>query len=140
MMANRREVGSVLAIAGFTLLTAVSGLYLGFVAPRGALHGKPIPLVPDQGPILYEMHSIYSKPGRVRLDWRDVPHAAGYRITVMTATDESLFVSPVLPRNSWVIPHEKTFPVKPQTVYPWTVTVLFPGRTEASEPAAFATQ
>lgn len=139
-MANRREVGSVLAIAGFTLLTAVSGLYLGFVAPRTGWHGKPIPRVPDQGPILYEMHSIYSRPGRVRLDWRDVPHATGYRITVMTATDESLFVSPVLPRNSWVIPHERAYPVARQTVYHWTVTVLKPAGTEVSEPAAFATQ
>jgi len=139
-MANRREVASVLAIGGFTLLTALSGLYLGFVAPRAAWQGKPIARVPDQGPILYEMHSMYSKPERVRLDWRDVPHALGYRITVLTPTDDSLFTSPVLPHNSWVIPHDKAYPVKHQTVYHWTVTVLLPGRTEVSEPAAFATQ
>jgi hypothetical protein len=58
----------------------------------------------------------------------------------MTATDESLFVSPVLPRNSWVIPHEKAYPVARETVYHWTVTVLKPAGTEVSEPAAFATQ
>jgi len=139
-MANRREVASVLAIAGFTLLTAVSGLYLGFVAPRSSFHGKPVPHAPDQGAILYEMHSIYSKPGRVRLDWRDVPQALGYRVTVSTPTDDSLFTSPVLPHNSWVIPNEMAYPVKPQTVYHWTVTVLLPGRTEVSEAAAFATQ
>jgi len=139
-MANRRELASVLAIGGFTLLTAVSGLYLGFVAPRAAWHGKPIARVPDQGPILYEMHSMVSTPDRVRLDWRDVPHATGYRITVLTPVDDSLFTSPVLPHNSWVIPHEKAYPVKPHTVYHWTVTVLLPGRTEISEPAAFATQ
>lgn len=139
-MANRREIASVLAIGGFTLLTAVSGLYLGFVAPQAAWHGKPIPRQPEQGPILYQMHSIFSKPGRVRLDWRDVPHALGYRITVSTPADDSLFTSPVLPHNSWVIPREKAFPVKPQTVYHWTVTVLLPGHTEVSEPAAFATQ
>ena len=51
-MANRREVVSVIAIAGFTLLTAVSGLYLGFVAPRSVSHGKPAPRVPDKGAIL----------------------------------------------------------------------------------------
>jgi hypothetical protein len=139
-MANRREVASVLAIAGFTLLTAASGLYLGFVAPRATSHGKPAPIVPDQGAILYEMHSIYSNPGRVRLDWRDVPHAEGYRITVMTPADDSLFTSPVLPVNSWVIPHEKGFPLARQTVYHWKVTVLLPDHTEVSEPAAFATQ
>jgi hypothetical protein len=139
MMANRREMASVLAIAGFTLLTAVSGLYLGFVAPRAVPHGKPVPLEPEQGAILYQMHSIYS-PGRVRLDWRDVPHATGYRITVMTPADDSLFTSPVLPGNSWVIPHEKAFPLARQTVYHWKVTVLLPDHTEVSEPAAFATQ
>ncbi len=139
-MANRREIGSVIAIAGFTLLTAVSGLYLGFVAPRSMPHGKAIPRVPDQGAILYEMHSIYSRPGRVRLEWRDVPHATGYRITVMTPVDDSLFVSPVLPRNSWVIPHEAAYPLARQTVYHWKVTVIFPDGIQASDAAAFATQ
>jgi len=139
-MANRREVVSVIAIAGFTLLTAVSGLYLGFVAPRSVSHGKPAPRVPDKGAILYDMHSIYSKPGRVRLEWRDVPGAVGYRITVMTPLDAPLFVSPTLPHNSWVIPHEPAFHLDRQTTYHWAVTVTLPGRTESSDAASFATQ
>jgi len=139
-MANRSQVGSVLAIAGFTLLTAVSGLYLGFVAPRAASHGKPPPRIPDQGAILYDMHSMVSDPNRVRLDWRDVRGATGYRITVMTPADDSLFTSPVLPRNSWVIPESRAFPLKRQTVYHWKVTVTLPDHVETSDPAAFATQ
>src|SRR4051812_13448159 len=139
-MANRSQVGSVIAIAGFTLLTAVSGLYLGFVAPRAASHGTPAPHVPDQGAILYDMHSIVSDPDRVRLGWREMPGAVGYRVTVMTPTDDSLFVSPVLPRNSWVIPRERAFPMKRQTVYHWKVTITRPGRVEPSDAAAFATQ
>jgi hypothetical protein len=138
-MANRRDLGTVLAIAGFTLLTAVSGLYLGFVAPR-APQGKPVPIQPDQGAILYQMHSMYSKPDRVRLEWRDVKAAVAYQITVMTPEDEPLFVSPRLPRNSWVIPHERAYPLSKQTVYHWKVTTFLPDRTETSEAAAFATQ
>ena len=139
-MANRRDVSSVIAIAGFTLLTAVSGLYLGFVAPRATPHGKAAPRVPDQGPILYDMHSMVSDPLRVHLDWRNVASASGYRVTVMTTEDESLFVSPTLRQNSWVIPSEKAFPLQPQTVYHWKVTVLLPDGIESSDPAAFATQ
>jgi len=60
-------------------LTAVSGLYLGFVAPRAMPHGKRVPLLPDQGAILYEMHSMYSKPDRVRLEWLDVKGRRGIR-------------------------------------------------------------
>ncbi len=139
-MANRREIASVIAIAGFTLITAVSGLYLGFVAPRSFSHGKPVPHVPDKGAILYDMHSIYSKPGRVRLEWRDVPGATGYRVTVMTPLDAPLFVSPVLPHNSWVIPHQPAFRLERRTTYHWTVTVTLPGRAESSDAASFATQ
>jgi len=139
-MANRSQVGSVLAIAGFTLLTAVSGLYLGFVAPRAASHGKPAPVVPDQGAILYDMHSIVSEPDRVRLEWRDVRGATGYRVTVMTPADDSLFTSPTLPRNSWVIPNGRAFPLKRQTTYHWKLTVTLPDRVEISDAAAFATQ
>jgi len=139
-MANRREIGSVIAITGFTLLTAVSGLYLGFVAPRAAMHGKAAPRVPDQGAILYDMHSIYSKPGRVRLEWRDVRGATGYQVTVMTPRDAPLFQSPVLPRNSWVIPHEAGFELTPQTTYHWKVAVTLPDHTETSDAASFATQ
>ena len=139
-MANRRELGSILAIAGFTLLTACSGLYLGFVAPRAMSHGKPVPHVPDQGPVVYEMHSVVSKPNRVRLEWRDVPGAIGYRITVMSAEDESLLVSPRLPRNSWVIPREAGSRFRRQTVYHWKVTVFRADGEEVSEASAFATQ
>jgi len=139
-MANRRDLGTVVAIAGFTLLTAVSGLYLGFVAPHAMPQGKRMPLPPDQGAILYEMHSMYSKPDRVRLEWRDVKGAVAYQITVMTPADRPLFVSPRLPRNSWVIPHERAYPLSKQTAYHWTVTVFLPERSEISEPAAFATQ
>ena len=139
-MANRREVWSVIAIAGFTLLTACSGLYLGFVTPRVTSHGKPIPHVPDQGAVVYEMHSIYSKPNRIRLEWRDVPGAIGYQIKVMSAQDESLFVSPRLNRNAWIIPKELGPRLSGQTVYHWQVTVFHPDRTETSDPAAFATQ
>ena len=139
-MANRREIGSILAIAGFTLLTACSGLYLGFVVPRTVPHGKPVPHVPDQGPVVYEMHSVVSKPNRVRLEWRDVPGAIGYQITVMNAADESLFVSPRLPRNSWVIPRDAGSRFKRQTVYHWTVTIFRPEGSVVSEASAFATQ
>jgi len=139
-MANRRDLGTVVAIAGFTLLTALSGLYLGFVAPRATPQGKRVPLQPDQGAILYEMHSMYSRPDRVRLEWRDVKGAVAYQITVMTPEDRPLFVSPRLPHNSWVIPHERAYPLSKQTVYHWKVTVFLPERTESSEAAAFATQ
>ena len=139
-MANRSQVGPVIAIMGFTLLTAVSGLYLGFVAPRAASHGKAAPHVPDQGAILYDMHSIVSDPDRVRLEWRDVPGALGYRITVMTPTDDSLFASPVLPHNSWVIPKDHSYSLQRLSVYHWKVTVTLPGRVEISDASSFATQ
>src|SRR3989442_15387909 len=103
-MANRRDLGTVVAIAGFTLLTAVSGLYLGFVAPHAMPQGKRMPLPPDQGAILYEMHSMYSKPDRVRLEWRDVKGAAAHQITAMSPADRPLFASPRLPRNCWPLP------------------------------------
>ncbi|TMQ58390.1 MAG: hypothetical protein E6K76_07730 [Candidatus Eisenbacteria bacterium] len=139
-MANRREALSVIAVAGFALLTACSGLYLGFVSPRAAPHGKPVPRVPEQGPILYQMHSTFSKPNRVRLEWRDVTGASGYRVKVMGVQEESLFVSPRLTNNAWVIPQELGARMKRQTVYRWQLTVLFPDRVEVSDPAAFATQ
>jgi len=139
-MANRRDVGAVILIAGFTLLTALSGLYLGFVAPRAPYQGKPAPIVPDQGAILYQLRSIYSDPGRVRLDWRDVPGATSYKVTVMTAEDESLYVSPTLHQNSWVIPNSEAFPLQHQTTYHWKVTVTFSDHTESSDPGAFSTQ
>ncbi len=139
-MANRRDVMAVIAIAGFTLLTAVSGLYLGFVAPRTPYQGKPAPIVPDHGAILYQLRSIYSDPGRVRLDWRDVPGAKSYKVTVMTAEDESLYVSPTLHQNSWVIPSTEAFPLERQTTYHWKVTIFLSEHTETAEPGAFSTQ
>lgn len=139
-MANRREIGTVIAIAGFALLTACSGLYLGFVAPRAMPRGKPVPRVPEQGAVIYRMQSMFSKPNRVRLEWREMPGAMGYRVTVTNAEDESLFVSPRLPRNSWVIPPKSSFRLSRQTVYHWKVTVFYPERAETSDVAAFATQ
>ncbi|HYQ96627.1 MAG TPA: hypothetical protein VER38_06410 [Candidatus Eisenbacteria bacterium] len=139
-MANRKETLSVIAIGAFALLTACSGLYLGFVAPRTAARGKPIARVPEQGPVIYQMASVFSKPNRVRLQWRDVAGATGYRIKVMSAKDDSLFASPVLTTNAWVIPKELGSRMKRQTVYRWQLTVFFPSRTEISDPAAFATQ
>lgn len=139
-MANRRETLSVIAIAGFALLTACSGLYLGFVSPRAASRGKPVARVPDQGPVIYQMASVFSRPNRVRLQWRDVPGATGYRIKVMSAQEDSLFVSPPLTSNAWVIPKELGARMKRQTIYRWQLTVFFPSRTEVSDPAAFATQ
>ncbi|HZI89422.1 MAG TPA: hypothetical protein VFD83_03115 [Candidatus Polarisedimenticolia bacterium] len=139
-MANRSSMGSLIAIAGFTLITAMGGLYLGFVAPRSASHGKPAPIVPDQGAILYDMHSIFSPPDRVRLDWKDVAGAVGYRITVMTPSDDSLFVSPPLTTNSWVIPNDPAHPLQPQTTYHWKVTVTRASGVETSDAASFATQ
>lgn len=140
-MANRREVRSLFVIAGFTLLTACGGLYLGFVDQRPSPQGKAIPRLPDQGPILYEMRSVFSLPNRVHLEWRDVPGASGYRIKIMSAEDESLFVSPVLKSNAWTIPPDLRPRLAKQTVYHWQLTVHFPeSPPRRSDPAAFATQ
>jgi hypothetical protein len=139
-MANRMEVGSIIAIAGFTLLTAMAGLYLGFVAPRSMPHGKPIPKVPDEGAVVYQMNSVYSKPDRVRLEWKQIEGATGYQVTVFTAEDESLFVSPKIPRNYWIVEPSPGYRLSPQTVYHWKVTAIYPERTETSEAAAFAMQ
>ena len=140
-MANRREAWSVIAIACFTLLTACGGFYLGFVAPRLGPPGKPIPLAPDEGPILYEMRSVFSQPNRIHLEWREVPGASGYRIKIMSAEDDSLFVSPDLKLNAWTIPPELRSGLERQTVFHWQLTVLFPDAPpQRSDPAAFATQ
>ena len=140
-MANRREALSLIMIVGLTLLTAGGGFYLGFVAPRAATHGKPIPIVPDKGPILYGMRSVVSEPNRVRLEWRDVPGASRYQIKVLTADDESLFVSPDLRLNAWTIPADVSSRLEKQTVYHWLLTVGFPNASpQYSDTAAFATQ
>jgi hypothetical protein len=139
-MANHREARSVLIIGVLTLVVAGTGLYLGFQPPRSST-GNEAPKVPDQGPILYEMRSVRSDPDRILLEWRDVSGANGYRVTVMSAEDDSLFSSPVLSTTTWVIPAEMRPVLRPQAVYHWKLTVLFPdGEQRTSEPAAFATQ
>lgn len=139
-MANHREARSVLIIGILTLTVAGTGLYLGFQPPRRSI-GEEVPKVPDQGPILYEMRSVRSDPDRIRLEWRDVEGANGYRVTILSAEDDSLFTSPVLSTTTWVISAELRPLLQPQTVYHWKLTVLFPdGKTRSSEPAAFATQ
>jgi hypothetical protein len=142
MMANRRDAMGIVWIAMLTMVVAGVGLYLGFHNPaRPGAGGKPVPKVPDQGPIIYEMRSLRSDPDRVRLEWRDVPGALGYTVTLMNATDESLFVSPSLNEPAWTLPPEIRNKLTPQTVYHWRLRVDLPGgHTERSEPAAFATQ
>jgi hypothetical protein len=139
-MANYREARSVLIIGVLTLIVAGTGLYLGFKPPRSST-GEEVPKVPDQGPIIYEMRSLRSDPDRIKLEWRDVGGASGYRVTVMSATDDSIFTSPVLSTTTWVIPPELRPQLQPQNVYHWKLAVHFPdGEVRSSEPAAFATQ
>ena len=140
-MANQREGRSVLVIGVLTLIVLGTGLYLGFQPPRPAGSGQPTPTVPEQGPIVYEMRSVRSDPDRIRLEWRDVEGAVGYRISILSAADDSLFSSPMLSTTTWVIPPELRPLLTAQTVYHWRLTVTMPdGREESSEPAAFATQ
>jgi len=142
-MANRSDFQTVMLVGALTLLVGIAGLYLGFNtnrAPR-AKGGTEVPRVPDTGPIVYEMRSVRSDPDRVRFEWREVGGASGYRVTVMTAVDESLFTSPVITTTNWTIPTELRSGLSAQTVYHWKVTVLGPGESvKASEPSAFATQ
>jgi len=140
-MANRKDVWTVLGIGGLTLIIAVAGLYLGFIAGRPSPRGRAIPHVPDQGPIVYEMHSVFSPPARVRLEWREIPGAKSYRITIMSTEDDSLFASPELTVNSWTIPPELRSRMKPQSVYHWQVAVSrSDGSVDRSDAASFATQ
>ncbi len=141
-MANRRDAMGIVWIALLTVLVAGVGLYLGFRNPgRAGTSGPPVPKQPDQGPIIYEMRSLRSDPDRIRLEWRDVPGASGYRITLLSAEDESLLVSPKLATTVWTLPSDLRKKLAPQTVYHWRLIVLFPdGHAQASEPAAFATQ
>jgi hypothetical protein len=141
-MANRRDAMGILWIALLTILVASVGLYLGFRNPaRPGAAGTPVPKAPDQGPIIYEMRSVRSDPDSVRLEWRDVPGALGYSVTLMSAEDESLFVSPPLSNPVWTLPPEIRSKLAAQTVYHWRLTVDFAGgRSERSDPAAFATQ
>jgi hypothetical protein len=140
-MANNREARSVLIIGALTLVVAGTGLYLGFQPPRASSIGQEVPKAPDQGPIIYEMRSVRSEPDLVRLEWRDVEGASGYRVTIMSAEDDSLFASPVLSTTVWAIPPELRPQLQRQTVYHWKLAVLFSqGEERISEPAAFATQ
>ena len=140
-MANGRNATAVLVIAALTLLVGSAGMYLGFQTGRTPRTGPPVPKQPDRGPILYNMQSIRSEPDRVRFEWSPVEGATGYRITVLSATDDSLFTSPILPNTAWVIPEDLRGRLAPQTAYHWRLNVLLPeNRTESSEPAAFATQ
>jgi hypothetical protein len=140
-MANRRDATTLIVVALLALVVGGVGLWLGFRPPSPSQRGRPVPKAPDIGPIIYEMTSIFSEPNRVLLRWREVPGAAAYRVTVMSASDDSLFASDSLKTNTWTIsdPHRRR--LKRQTSYHWRLTVLFPDRpTARSEVATFATQ
>ncbi|HEU4726151.1 MAG TPA: hypothetical protein VFU59_12770 [Candidatus Eisenbacteria bacterium] len=140
-MANRRDATTVLIVALLALVVGGAGLWLGFRPGGPVEHGPPVPKQPDQGPILYEMTSMFSEPDRIQLGWRVVDGAAAYRVLVMTATDDSLFSSDSLKTNAWTIPPALRSKLAPQTGYHWRLTVLFPDRPAAqSDIASFATQ
>src|SRR5262245_18738913 len=140
-MANRRDTTSLIVIAALALAVGGVGLYLGFQPPRPHENGPPVPKVPDVGPIVYEMTSIFSELNRIQLRWREVPDAAAYQVTVMSASDDSLFASDSLETNVWTIPDPLRAKLKAQTAYHWRLSVLFPDRPAAhSEAASFATQ
>lgn len=140
-MANQRNIMAVLVVGALTLLVGGAGLYLGFASDRTPRSGPPIPKQPDYGPILFEMRSLRSEPDRIRLEWARFPDAAGYRVTVLTASDDSLFASPTLVTNAWVLPSELTARLEGQSVYHWRVAVIgIDGSSRVSDPAAFATQ
>ena len=140
-MANRKEAATLMVVGALTLLVAGTGLYLGFRTPTGPRAGTPVPKQPDQGPILFEMRSVRSEPDRVRLEWKEIPRARGYRVTVMTAADESLFTSPVLSTTAWTIPPDLRTRLAKATVYHWKIEADLPdGHPKISEPGAFATQ
>jgi len=139
-MANRKDLRTLLIVGALSLLVAIAGLYLGFNSNRRAA-APPLPSVPETGPIVYGMRSVVSDPGRVRLEWREVSGAGAYEVTLMTASDDSLFTSPAIQTTAWTIPPELRSRLQPQTVYHWRLAVIYPdGRQEISEPAAFATQ
>jgi hypothetical protein len=140
-MANQRNAIALLLIAALTVVVGGTGLYLGFQAGRHPQSGPPVPKAPDIGPIIFDMRSIRSDPDRVRFEWKQMDGARGYRITVLSAANESLFASPSLTENAWVIPADLSKRLRSQSVYHWKVTVLTDkGDGAASDPAAFATQ
>ena len=140
-MANRRDLTSVLVVGVLAVIVSSVGLFLGFHSDRLTPRLATPPPVPDRGPILYEMRSVTSAPDRVRFAWRDVKGAAGYRVVVMTAADESLFTSPEIRTPYWTIPPALRARLAPQAGYHWRLTVRFDDRApEVSDPASFATQ
>jgi hypothetical protein len=140
-MANRRDAQTVLVVALLAIVVGAVGLWLGFRPMRPRESGPPVPKQPDHGPILYEMNSIVSDPGRVQLGWRTVEGAGGYRVTILTASDDSLFGSDTLRTNAWTIAGDLHGRLSPQTTYHWRLAVFYPDRApDISEPAAFATQ
>ena len=140
-MANRRDLASLIVIGALTVIVSAVGLVLGFHSNRLAPPPMTAPRVPDRGPILYEMRSMISDPDRVRLAWRDVDGATGYRVTILSAEDESLFTSPVIRSPYWTMPADLRARLAPQTAYHWRLTVEFKARPPAeSETASFATQ
>ncbi len=140
-MANRRDATTVLVVALLALVVGGVGLWLGFRPQAPVERGTPVPKQPDIGPILYGMTSIFSEPNRIQLGWRPVENAMGYRVTVMTAADDSLFSSDSLTTNAWTIPAGLRDKLAPQTGYHWRLTVHYADLPPAhSEPASFATQ
>ena len=140
-MPNRKDATTLIVVALLALVVGGVGLWLGFQPAGPHNTGKPVPKQPDQGPIIYEMTSIFSEPNRIQLRWKEVSGAAAYRVTLMTASDDSLFASDSLKTNAWTIPDSLRGKLPGQTVYHWKLAVLFTDRPAAySEPAAFATQ
>ena len=140
-MANRRDATTVLVVALFALAVGGVGLWLGFRPPPATEQGPPVPKQPDQGPIIYEMSSMFSEPDRIQLGWRAIEGASAYRVLVMTAADDSLFSSDSLATNAWTIPPALRSKLASQSTYHWRLTVLYPDRPPAqSDAASFATQ
>ena len=140
-MANHRDFTTVLVVGLLALLVASVGLFLGFNSNRIHPAGNPMPVAPESAPVVYEMRSLRSDADRLRFEWRDVSGAAGYRVTILTASDDSLFIGPEVRTPYWTIPPGLRDHLAPATAYHWRLTVRVPGRAPAvSEPAVFTTQ
>lgn len=140
-MANQRSLLSLVIVGALTLIVGGAGLYLGFASGRNPQSGPPVPKQPDQGPILFDMRSLRSEPDRIRFEWARFDDATAYRVTVLSASDDSMFASPPLSTNAWVIPTDLRPKLAPQSVYHWKVAVFSKaGGVRVSDPAAFATQ
>jgi len=141
-MANQRNAVALILIGSFALLVGGAGLYLGFKSDQTPYyHGPPVPKVPDHGPFLYSMRSIWSEPNRVRFEWAAMKGAKEYRVTIMSPGDEPIFDSPALVNNAWVIPTDMRDRLQSNSVYHWKVTVVNQrGESQASDAASFATQ